>query len=106
MVSGLGVSGKKVSGWGFGFWLRDGLMAWAGPGLGWVGLCGLIVPVSTMPLPGMWVQVRCTTTLFWWPKLRMDVGDFIILLHRCQAIKPTNQKLAGLLNPLPVLVAD
>ena len=39
---------------------------------------------------------------FWWPHLRATVAAFIRRCHRCQISKPTNQKAAGLLQPLPV----
>ena len=49
---------------------------------------------------------RALLRTFWWPKLRLDVGDFITKCHQCQVNKPTNQKSAGLLHPLPIPEAN
>ena len=85
-----------------GFWLRQGLIC--------------VPHVDTLrsdithehhapPLAGHVGQnktSRAVQRTFWWPKLRLDVGDFIAKCHQCQVNKPTNQKLAGLLLPLPI----
>ena len=38
---------------------------------------------------------------FWWPDLRSDVADYVARCHSCQVNKPSNQRQAGLLMPLP-----
>jgi hypothetical protein len=40
--------------------------------------------------------------LFWWQSLRTDVRDYVANCDACQRNKASNQKPAGLLNPLSV----
>ena len=39
---------------------------------------------------------------YYWPKLRDSVRDYVQSCIHCQRNKPTNQKPAGLLQPLPI----
>ena len=39
---------------------------------------------------------------FWWPNIQRDVRRYVQTCHSCQANKGTNQKPAGLLQPLPI----
>ena len=38
---------------------------------------------------------------FWWPRMSASVAAFVKSCQPCQSSKPTNQKTAGLLQPLP-----
>ena len=39
---------------------------------------------------------------FWWPRLSASVAAFVQGCHTCQTTKASNQRTAGLLQPLPV----
>jgi hypothetical protein len=39
---------------------------------------------------------------YYWPKLAPDVEHYIQTCHVCQRVKPSNQRPAGLLHPLPI----
>ena len=47
-------------------------------------------------------MTRAIQRVFWWPKLRSTVQDFIGQCYLCQTNKFTNQKSAGLLTSLPI----
>jgi hypothetical protein len=39
---------------------------------------------------------------FWWPNMHADAADFVKRCHVCQAVKPSNRAMPGLLTPLPI----
>ena len=89
-----------------GFWLRDGLICV--PDVDTLRT-DIIREHHAPPLAGHVGTTKTSRALlrtFWWPKLRLDVGDFITKCHQCQVNKPTNQKSAGLLHPLPIPEAN
>lgn len=43
-----------------------------------------------------------TVRRFWWPRMYRQVKRYVTSCPTCQRCKPTNQKPAGLLQPLPV----
>ena len=89
-----------------GFWLRDGLICV--PDMDTLRT-DIIREHHAPPLAGHVGTTKTSRALlrtFWWPKLRLDVGDFITKCHQCQVNKPTNQKSAGLLHPLPIPEAN
>lgn len=51
---------------------------------------------------GVRKTLEALSQLFWWPKMRQSVKSYIKACEACQRNKATNQKPAGLLNPLPI----
>ena len=46
--------------------------------------------------------LEAVSRLVWWPYLRRDIKDYLATCEACQRNKASNQKPAGLLNPLPI----
>jgi len=42
--------------------------------------------------------------LFWWPGMKRDVAKFVSTCLICQQVKAEHQRLAGLIQSLPILV--
>lgn len=52
--------------------------------------------------PGQRKTLELIERLFWWPRMRADIDEFVATCDVCQRNKPSLQKPAGLLKPLPV----
>ena len=46
--------------------------------------------------------VKLVLRQFWWPTVAKDVAAYVQSCHSCQKNKPSNQRPAGLLQPLPI----
>jgi hypothetical protein len=51
---------------------------------------------------GITKTLKSAERVYWWPTLRRDVTRHVQTCHTCQRDKPTNQKPAGLLQPMPI----
>ena len=88
--------------------LRDGLW-WRGrqvvvPDIAWVKR-GILYELHDTPFSGhcgVRKTVDAVARLFWWPKLRLSVTEYISACEACQRNKSSTQKPAGLLQPLPI----
>ena len=61
--------------------------------------------VHDAPYSGHFGQLKTRKTaqrLFWWPSMLKDITEHVKSCETCQAIKPTNQKSAGELQPLQI----
>jgi hypothetical protein len=51
---------------------------------------------------GITKTLKSAERVYWWPTLRRYVTWHVQTCHTCQRDKPTNQKPAGLLQPMPI----
>ena len=51
---------------------------------------------------GMNKKEKAVSKFFWWPKMKELIPDYIRVCPDCQRNKSTDQKQAGLLQPLPI----
>ena len=51
---------------------------------------------------GLTKTYRAVLRLFWWPNMKRQVAEYIRTCATCQRNKASNQKPAGLLQPLPI----
>jgi hypothetical protein len=87
---------------------RDNLW-WKGkqvvvPDIPWVRK-GILYELHDAPYSGhtgVLKTLEKVTRMFWWPKLRRFVTDYVARCEACQRNKSSNQKPAGLLQPLPI----
>jgi hypothetical protein len=66
---------------------------------------GIIRDMHNAPLAGhvgMQKTLQAVSRVFWWPGLRRDVKEYVNNCHACQTNKASNQRPAGLLQPLPI----
>ncbi|XP_073138609.1 uncharacterized protein [Henckelia pumila] len=52
--------------------------------------------------PGSKKMYRDLQQLYWWPGMKRDIAHFVSECLTCQQVKVEHQRLAGLLNPLPI----
>nr|ABA94769.1 retrotransposon protein, putative, Ty3-gypsy subclass [Oryza sativa Japonica Group] len=52
--------------------------------------------------PGSTKMYQDIKAYFWWARMKRDVAEYVALCDICQRVKAEHQRLAGLLQPLPI----
>jgi hypothetical protein len=52
--------------------------------------------------PGYQKMITNLRKLFYWPRMKKDIADYLVKCLECQQVKVENQHLVGLLQPMPI----
>ena len=52
--------------------------------------------------PGSTKMYKDLQKIYWWRGMKKDIAKFVAKCSTCQQVKAEHQKLAGVLQPLPI----